>query len=245
MKTLLISFIAISWAVHAGLVSPFPSTVDNLSISNSHSMDEQQRVIRGMEPRKLIAELLKFGITDVLIFKSQTRTEVDDERAELMNLGMAAEQISHIPFKWRHFESQQVACRQLLQGLSLIKEVLADPDRKIFFHCTVGEDRTGALAGLYRVAFDDKKVEQAFEAEMCKWGYARANPKKPYNVVRALRKELTPLFLKMAYKFERGEWSQDNFDPGACRFSASFEADFVKWLKRQKSKFRCPKADLN
>ncbi|WP_417353651.1 hypothetical protein [Flavobacterium alkalisoli] len=200
---------------YAGLRSPFTSSVDGISTPNTHFVDHSERVLRGMRPDS-IEELIEFGITDVLIFKHQTKKEVSKEITELKALGYGEEQITHIPFKWRQFDSYKVACLQTIKALRILKEVYQDSSRKVFFHCTVGEDRTGHLAGLWRMLSDSWSKKDAFYNEMCKNGYSRGNSRKPYKVTNSIDRDLTPLFLHMATKIENGELSLDNLTNSIC-----------------------------
>lgn len=45
-------------------------------------------MVRGMSPAKYLNDLLRLGITDVLIFKNQTKGEVDREKFVLKELGI-------------------------------------------------------------------------------------------------------------------------------------------------------------
>lgn len=184
-----------SWA----LTSPFASTVKGITIGNTHEVT--QGILRGSQPGKKLAELAEHGIKEVIIFKSQTKNEVDQELAELKALGIKSH---HIPFRWKELESVQIACEQTVKALQLLRKA-QKASRPLFFHCTVGEDRTGLLAGLWRMEQENLSTEEAWQSEMCERGYADGNPKKPWVVTKSIHQELTPLFLALAEKIEAGE----------------------------------------
>src|SRR5262249_28085802 len=99
-----------------------------------------------------------------------------------------------------------------LKIFRIIKNASEDPNplRKIFAHCTVGEDRTGAVVGLYRLlqhpTWDTYSV---FIQDMCVRGYEAGDPRKMRtaldDVILPMRRELTPFFLKMAKKIKKGQ----------------------------------------
>ena len=182
-------------------VSAFHSSVDGITVPNAHFMNDEGTVLRGMEPRKKVKELVDYGVTDVLIFKNSTKGEVEEEIELIKEVGLTSH---HIPFKWKGFESEQAACEQVVEAINLIKKLEAK-GKVVYFHCTVGEDRTGLLAGVYRLMTQGWSAQKAFKDEMCANGYADGNPKKPGMVTGAIHKELTPLFFALAEKIESGK----------------------------------------
>ncbi len=187
--------------------------VDGLTIPNSHQVDLRGQVFRGKEPAKLVGELAEFGITDVVIFKNQTKTEVDKEISSLNKLGVTSH---HIPFAWKDIESTTKACEQVVEALQIIHQVTTRGG-SVFFHCTAGEDRTGLLAGVFRMLDQNWSKEQAFKEEMCAHGYSDGNSKKPYLVTSSIKKELTPLYLAIAAKIENGEWKIGQLTKRNCK----------------------------
>ncbi len=158
-------------------------------------------LFRGPEPRQRVALLAQAGIDEVIIFKRPTRNEVERELQALRELGIAAHLIE---FRWKELESPQVACAQVIEALALIARAQRR-GKSLYFHCTVGEDRTGLLAGLWRMQHEGLGLEEAWDEELCARGYADGNPKKPATVVRAIHQELTPLFEALARKVVAGE----------------------------------------
>lgn len=182
------------------LESQIMSTVPGINIPNVHALTS--RVYRGNEPLKYMADLETLKITDVLIFKKDTRGEVAEEIEMLETgddeIGLSKKNVVHIEFPWKDIEDYEATCRDAVQGLQLLIQVAKSKDRRIYFHCTVGEDRTGLLAGLFRIAHQKWDIEEAFHNEMCARGYEAGNTSKPAQVVKEIREDLTPLFLAMA-----------------------------------------------
>lgn len=205
MKLLLLSLFVFSTAAF--------SQVQGLTITNSFQVDKEGYVFRGREPKAKVSELLNIGITDVVIFKNETKTEVQDEMAELERLSISAH---HIPFRWKDFPSMIEACEQTVDALNIITKVKAKKG-KVYFHCSVGEDRTGMLAGLYRMLEERVTKEAVFKTEMCARGYSDGDVHKPGMVVAAIQKELTPLFLALSQKIESGEWVSGKINKLSCK----------------------------
>lgn len=193
--------------VSTSALAHLESSVEGLTIGNSHDLSKAAgRVIRGSQPLSKVGELADLGVTDVLVLKTQTNTEVDDELAALAELGYAESSLKWIEFPWRGVVVEDAAqtmkntikaCKQIITGLQLLQKVSADADRSIFFHCTVGEDRTGLLAGLYRMSEQNWTEKKAYQKEMCARGFAEGNPNKPAHVAKTVRTNLLPVF-KMA-----------------------------------------------
>lgn len=183
------------------------------SIQNFFSVDETQNVFRGREPGRNIEELQRLEITDVIVFKNDTRGEVEKELSELEEVGIIGH---HIPFYWKDIPSIQVACEQVIEALTIIKKA-RESDGKVFFHCTAGEDRTGLLAGIFKMLDEGVDQQTAFQEEMCAKGYSDGNARKPKSVTGAIEKGLTPLFIEMSRMIERGELSMKKLDKKVCK----------------------------
>lgn len=188
--------------VYGGLVSSFSSSVAEISIPNTHIVlksEDSQRplVLRGNAPRDEndLDALIQYGVKKILIFKNKTRDQSVER--EMVWLDQKKVDYLYIPFLWKDINFQE-ACEQTIQALMEIKKALSG-EKALFFHCTVGEDRTGYLAGLARWYFQNWSPAEAFQQEMCAHGYGSGNKRKPRDVVREIRKNLTPLFLKMVY----------------------------------------------
>ncbi len=204
MKTLILSALLISFNSFA---------VDGLTIPNAFQVDREGNVYRGKEPKKLVDELAHIGISDVIIFKNEVKDEVQTEISELKRLGIKSH---HIPFRWKEFPSIVEACEQTVDALNVIHNVKS-VNGKVFFHCTAGEDRTGMLAGLYKMLEEKSSAEKVFRGEMCTRGYSDGNSKKPGMVTGAIQKELTPLFIALSAKIESGEWKLGKISKASCK----------------------------
>lgn len=184
-------------SAQAGLVSTMPSTYKETGIPNSHLLSNN--VIRGMAPRNEadIDKLMSLGVSDFLIFKIDTNGEVQKEIEMLEEKGIAKKNISQFDFPWKDITDFRSVCEMTIEALKKIENAEKN-NRKIYFHCTVGEDRTGYLAGLYKIFKENKSVDDVFTSELCDKGYEAGNPKKGMNVVIKVRESLTPSFLTMA-----------------------------------------------
>lgn len=186
-----------SSSVFAGMTSNMPSTFEDTGIPNSHLLSEN--VIRGMAPRnqKDMQKLLDLGVEKFLMFKIDTNGDIAKEIETLSLMGVPAKNMLHLEFPWKDITDYTPICEMTIDALNMIKTSEAK-NQKIYFHCTVGEDRTGYLAGLYKIyRGDDETVKEVFENEMCDRGYEAGNPKKIYSVVKKVRDALTPAFLGM------------------------------------------------
>lgn len=186
---------------------------EGITLKNAWVLDEQ--IIRGPAPTTKLKELTAAGVTDVLIIKNQTSNEVDQEVSGLKELGFTANRIKHVPLKWKEVAPVE-ACHQTVEALSHLIQTTKQRGRKIYFHCTVGEDRTGMVAGLYRILTQEWSSQDAFKKEMCARGYAEGNRKKPAAVSGAIRENLTPLFLALVRYIDKGELSKRKLDSTFC-----------------------------
>jgi len=225
------------------LVSPFSSSIEDIGILNSHlvSTSGSAKLYRGMKPFRDsdVADLETLGVKAVLIFKKPTgATEVDDETDALAPIGVTATNILNEEFLWKDFADFETPCRQTVRSLEFLHEKVS-AGKNTFFHCTVGEDRTGYLAGLYRLLTETTPITDVFETEMCARGYSSGNPQKPYGAVaREVDSDLTPIFLKMAFKISQGELSPTSLDEDVCAEDPANDAAFTG-DEYDPTKYRC------
>jgi hypothetical protein len=191
-----------------------------------------------------VQELVDAGVTDVVIFKNELKHEVQDEEDALENLGITGKHVLHLDFRWKNIESFTTACQQTIQALAFLDQVANKKDAKAYFHCTVGEDRTGMLAGLIRMLEEGWSVEKAFESELCQNGYEAGNPAKPPKVVQAIRKELTPVFLKMAFLIESKALTRDSIDASLCKDDPELLESFSDSNRYNVKNYRCKASSL-
>ena len=187
--------------------------VEGLTIPNAFQVDLEGHVFRGKEPKSLVRELPEIGITDVIIFKNEVKGEVTKEIADLKELGIKPH---HIPFRWKDYPSFVEACEQTVEALKIIYKVKR-AGGKVFFHCTAGEDRTGMLAGIYKMLEENASVKEVFKNEMCGRGYSDGNIHKPAYVTGAIQRGLTPLFNALSAKVESGEWRLGKLSKKSCK----------------------------
>jgi hypothetical protein len=208
-----------------GLSSPFDSSVAGITVPNSHWFDAGETILRGMEPRtpEQFEELRAAGIERVLIFKNTTGS--DDVGEEVASWALPAADVLHVPFRWKELGGFAAPCEQTVEALRFIR-ASQQAGKKVFFHCTVGEDRTGYLAALYAMLFDAAEARVAFEDDMCERGYGSGNPQKPSFVVGALARELSPLYRSMAYLISQGVLDAE-LDATVCETPPEVPGDFM------------------
>ncbi len=188
---------------HAGMKSNMPSTYEETGIPNSHLLSEN--VIRGMAPRnkKDLQTLLDLGVEKFLMFKIDTNGDVAKEIETLLAMGVPQKNMLQLDFPWKDITDYGAVCEMTVEALNMIKTAEAN-NEKIFFHCTVGEDRTGYLAGLYKIYRGDNETrKEIFDGEMCDKGYEAGNPEKIFTVAKKVRDALTPAFMGMADLIEK------------------------------------------
>jgi hypothetical protein len=202
--------------------------VSGLTVKNSHLVAQAQgKVFRGSEPLGKEKELSRLGITDVLIFKNDTHGEVGKEQAGLTKANI--KNIYKIPFEWKKSANEASQCRHLIDALGIVAKVYQTTGRAIFFHCTVGEDRTGMLAGLFKMMVARSSAKEVFQNEMCARGYEAGNEDKPKHVVDEIRAGLTPLFLRMAASIDKGELSLQRIDKRICDRISQIQVNSAAW----------------
>ena len=232
MKTNLVLFTLLLLAASTSFAfgSSFESEVPGLSIPNSHVLlqgsKDQPLVLRGMTPTAdQIDELKSVGVEKIIIFKNETKNEVQKEIKELRDQGFANRDVLHVDFPWKDLTNFQDSCRMTVQALQFLDESVA-ADKPVFFHCTVGEDRTGYLAGLFQIWQNpDVSVQKVFQSELCDRGYEAGNTRKPKQVVAAIRATLTPTFMQMASLLKTWKKQGASLDVSLCN---EVEADLVK-----------------
>ena len=206
-------------------------------IENFHPISEQ--IFRSAAPGKNAPHLIQAGFSHVLIFKNETKNEVQAEIASLQKLGVSPANIYHIPFRWEKMGTLESSCGEVVQALAVLAQVERTRSKKILFHCTMGEDRTGALAGLYRMVYSQWSVDKAFNEEMCAFGYEAGDKGKPAKVVASVRNELTPVFLAVAALIMQNKISFKNIDPKICTAGGLRSPAFQALLAAQSYRFTC------
>ncbi len=233
-STIFLTAILVSLSSFGGLTSPFVGTIEGLDTPNTHYVGDSF-VIRGQTPGSLneYGQLKDAGIKSVIIFKNQTKNEVDQEKETLKELKI---KYTHIEFPWKDITEFKPVCEKALAALKILK---ANNDKEIptYFHCTVGEDRTGVLAGLFlQVLGQETDVAKIYQEEMCEKGYAEGDHNKIASVANTVRSNLNPVFLKMSYLLKKA-----NYDLSAVNCGADFENDqnYKKSTYSKPASFRC------
>ena len=94
---------------------------------------------------------------------------------KLLEIEVAQKNILQLNFPWKDITDYQSVCEMTVDALNMIKNS-ENLNQRIYFHCTVGEDRTGLLAGLYKIyRGDNESRHEVFESEMCDKGYEAGN----------------------------------------------------------------------
>jgi protein-tyrosine phosphatase len=175
-------------------------------------------VFRGRSPKAYeIQQMVNSGINSVLIIKNQTKNEVDEEIALLIEAGISPEKIYHIPLLWKDIISEVETCEHILTAIGILQKAEVSSEDKILFHCTVGEDRTGLVAGLFYQLLNQKSTDESYKTQMCKKGYAGGNYRKPKNVAALVDQNLTPLYFKISKLIQEGEINFSNIDASICK----------------------------
>jgi hypothetical protein len=208
-----------------GLSSPFDASVEGVSVPNSHWVNDEETILRGMEPRspEQYAELKELGVSRVVVFKNMTGKDTIDE--EIAGWGLPEGDLLHVPFQWKDFDGFETPCEQTVAALRFIRDSV-EADERVFFHCTVGEDRTGYLAAMYALVFEGADPRTAFEMEMCEHGYASGNPQKPGFVLGKLDDHLTPLYRSMAFLVADQKLNEE-LDPAVCAAAPEVPDEFL------------------
>ena len=218
-KVLILVFLLLAgFQSFAALNSPFSSTVSGLSIPNAHIVSQTSGlVIRGQEPKlNEISQLKNLGVKRILIFKNDTQGDIEREISNLQMNGFQSNKILNIPMPWKNIQNFNQACQMTVTALRFL-EASVQAHESIYFHCTVGEDRTGYLAGLWTLWNGEySDVMQVFQKEMCAKGFEGGDPEKPEQVVNQVRANLNPLFVKMVEVLRQARQNSQSLDQIGC-----------------------------
>ncbi len=115
-------------------------------------------LFRGAQPSTQgLKALAKMGV-DIVVDARGDR--VDSEGKQVTALGM-----KYVAIPWRcPFPNDDVFVK-------FLKVVRDNPDKKIFVHCRLGDDRTGMMVAAYRMAIQDWSADEAM-GEMQKFGFS-------------------------------------------------------------------------
>jgi 2'-5' RNA ligase len=229
-------------------ISPKASTVPGLPfISNASYVEKNKKggaIIRGNAPLnyKNLKLMQDFGITEIVIFKKDSRGEVKGEINGLYSAGFKKDNITNIAFDWADNQDFVGGCKKFIQGIDILKLAIKN-NKKVFFHCTTGEDRTGALAANYLLS--QKKgttIKKLFTEEMCNKGYEAGDPDKDLEVVEKIRTGLTKTFLKTAYRIDEAKKKNMPIDDKLCEKDPDGEKGYIQYSNQMK--FICGKDSM-
>jgi len=133
------------------------AAVTDITRFNQVSFD----LYRGGQPYgSQFQELRDFGIRSVISFVEKPVQVVEEERTLVESLGMRFYSFPMNAFKGPDHDTIQ----------AVFDEILRPENAPVFIHCKRGKDRTGMIAGLYRVHLDYRSAEAAYR-EMKSLGY--------------------------------------------------------------------------
>ena len=115
-----------------------------------------ERLYRGGQPSKEGFRLLAAQGVQIIVDQRGSR---DNERKVVTELGM-----EYVPMQWFCLKPRDEVFAEFLQLLR------KNPGKKVFVHCRVGDDRTGAMIAVYRMAEEGWPVEKA-QDEMKRFHY--------------------------------------------------------------------------
>lgn len=120
-------------------------------------------LFRGGQPNKQgFEELRKMGV-DIVVDTRSNRNDHDPESKQISELGM-----KYVPLPWHcPFPHDAV----FVKFLELLRD---NPNKKIFVHCRLGDDRTGMMIAAYRMAAEGWNADDAM-LEMKYFGFTRAH----------------------------------------------------------------------
>ncbi len=115
-------------------------------------------LFRGAQPSSAgLKALAKMGINIVVDARGD---RADSEGKQVAQLGMR-----YVAIPWRcAFANDDV----FVKFLKLIRD---NPDKKVFVHCRLGEDRTGMMVAAYRMAMEGWGADEAMH-EMQQFGFS-------------------------------------------------------------------------
>src|ERR1700674_3423165 len=114
-------------------------------------------LFRGAQPKEHGFEALAMMGVQIVV---DLRGDRDKEREEVTRLGM-----QYVSMSWQcSFPKDRI----FADFLTLIR---ANPGKKIFVHCRVGDDRTGMMVAAYRMAEEGWSAERA-KKEMVTFGFS-------------------------------------------------------------------------
>lgn len=224
----------------SGLVAESTFAADAKAISkkvrNVFALTADGTLIRGAQPSKTnVSVLVESGVEEVLILKVDTKGEVAREIEALLDAGLPEDRVHHLLMQWNKPDVANT-CEQAATALEIITAAQAE-GRSLYFHCTAGEDRTGMVAGLFRIFTEGIEVDDAFQNELCARGYADGHSRKPSHVTNAVHRSLTPLFFELADRLKTANENGEEL-PSPSKLCRGIEKSVAQSAA---TNVRCPK----
>ncbi|MEK6554187.1 MAG: tyrosine-protein phosphatase [Bdellovibrionota bacterium] len=237
---ILTALLFVSFSASAREIKGGPGQIpEGLTIPNARYVGDSKNVIRGHAPAEHAGEFPAARVTHVLIIKNQVKTEVDEEIAQLVELGLSQDHIHHIAYRWKDLDPL-VSCEQTVEALDYIAHMAAVPSNKLYFHCTAGVDRTGLVAALYRLQNESQtNAFQMFKDEMCAHGYGDATYFRPNHVKEAIHVGLTPLYIKLAHIIIENRKAKSVLSKDICQPNFFQSPSLEKKVTTELAKYKC------
>lgn len=205
------------FACSAQAAQDLKSSVEGITVSNAHLVAiGASHIYRGAAPLGRVHELAEMNISEVLIFKNETKDEVQQEISQLLQAGFLPSSIHQISFPWKNITDGTGACNQVLEALKILRTSYQKSGHHLYFHCTAGQDRTGLLAGLFLQLLTGQSTSDIFQNEMCARGYESGNPNKPASVNSQIQKNLTPIFAFLSKQISNDKMDLDSLHRLNC-----------------------------
>jgi tyrosine-protein phosphatase SIW14 len=135
----------------------FALATDLTSVPEFHPVSDG--IFRGGHPEQNgLEDLAKLGVKTIIDLENDGSDETEVPAAAALGMKVIARPMSTF---WAPSDEQA----------NEILAMLADPQlRPLFIHCTLGQDRTGLMIGLYRVLFEKMNAADAY-SEMLGYGF--------------------------------------------------------------------------
>lgn len=230
-------------------VSSIPSSIPGVQLSNVHVVEQKNgkmTALRGNFPWTPadVAEMKGLGVERVIIFKNDKNGEVERERKLLIGQGFKKENIVHIDFDWKDNSDFKSGCHKFMSAVNLLEKSY-DENATTFFHCTTGEDRTGALSSSYlKIRHPEMSIDSLFQNEMCAKGYESGEYYKPKDVVEKIRSGLSLTFLKFIYVIDETQKKGGTINDSICDYDFSNDQKFMTSQFSNTQKYNCDQKEF-
>jgi len=119
----------------------------------------------GEPPEEAFKTLAEMGVTMVIDLRDRKRS-AEKEKSLCKSVGLHYVQI---PMSHR----TQPTAKQISEFLKIVANAKEHTGKgSVFVHCELGDDRTGCMIAISRIAFDDYTFDEAYQ-EMLHFGFSR------------------------------------------------------------------------